>query len=375
MYKRQLHTARECEWKLNMMNALIALCVLLGCLNEQLVEVGGEVGYEPGQRSVLSAHNCYPYHGMWSERIGNAISTGYPISIEQDLCWVEDECGEWRSLVAQNGPFDGDEPSLDEHFFERVRVDVEASIEQAKANPEVRSDWPMVVLDLDFKNSAKEHIEFVYALLSRYSHWLTSVPKNTDIQVGEPLRVAPIMVLVGGIQVFQDVFYNDIEVGDPVIAFGRARTEGIDTAEMSDKERQVFQTQVPVEELLKQPANNFHRWWNNSWHMIEAGGPTRANSWDSKEQARLVELVNHAHSLGYFIRFYTINGHSDIDSVTGGYSNGYNTGSLTNAQVRWNAQINAGVDFIASDQYQLFHQYRESMHENRSSSTGADKER
>ena len=38
-------------------------------------------------RPMLDAHNCYPYDGRWADRIDRALSTGFPISIEQDLAW------------------------------------------------------------------------------------------------------------------------------------------------------------------------------------------------------------------------------------------------------------------------------------------------
>jgi hypothetical protein len=53
-----------------------------------------------------------------------------------------------------------------------------------------------------------------------------------------------------------------------------------------------------------------------------------------------------------WIRFYTLNGHDAAGSQ--GWHAGYNFGSLAAAQVRWRAARDAGVDFIATDQYEAF---------------------
>src|SRR5215831_19723343 len=76
----------------------------------------------PGTRVVLDAHNCYPYDGRWANRIDRALSTGTPLAIEQDLVWFHG-----RSLVAHENPT-GDEPTMREYFFERIRPIVDAAL-------------------------------------------------------------------------------------------------------------------------------------------------------------------------------------------------------------------------------------------------------
>jgi hypothetical protein len=56
-------------------------------------------------------------------------------------------------------------------------------------------------------------------------------------------------------------------------------------------------------ELVTRPASNYRRWWNNSWYEVEEGGEARAGAWTRAEMNRLKALVNHAHELGYWIRF------------------------------------------------------------------------
>ncbi|MBO6738897.1 MAG: hypothetical protein JJ916_03470 [Phycisphaerales bacterium] len=321
-------------------------------------------GYEPGERSLLSAHNCYPYAGMWVERIDRALATGYPISIEQDLCWADhDGDGIPASIVAHNGPFDGGEPSLAEHFFERVRADVEASIVRAESDPGERDGWPMIVLDLDIKDDEPGHIEAIHRTLQRYQDWLTTAPRAASVSERRSLEVGPIMVLLTGTPDQRRVFHDDLEQGAPILAFGRRRASGPDTSGMSAEQKRHARVEFPPSEMIDTPADNFHRWWNNSWHVVEAGGANGAGDWTPAEAERLRALVEHAHEMGYFIRFYTINGHSKADGAVFGYSGGYNTGSIEAARVRWQAQLEAGVDLIATDQYRLFDECRDAMGE------------
>ena len=66
--------------------------------------------------------------------------------------------------------------------------------------------------------------------------------------------------------------------------------------------------------------------------------------------SRLRALVDHAHQLGYWIRFYTLDGFPAGNQQ--GWFNGYNFGNLEAARTRWKAAIDAGVNLIASDQYE-----------------------
>jgi hypothetical protein len=68
--------------------------------------------------------------------------------------------------------------------------------------------------------------------------------------------------------------------------------------------------------------------------------------------ARLQALVTRAHSLGYWIRFYTLDGFTPEQGKQNGWFESYNFGSLESAQQRWQAAVDAGVDLIATDQYE-----------------------
>jgi hypothetical protein len=107
---------------------------------------------------------------------------------------------------------------------------------------------------------------------------------------------------------------------------------------------------LPAETLLTEAPTNYRRWWNNSWYEVEEGGQPHAGAWTPADAARLRALVDHAHQLGYWIRFYTLDGFSN--GKAHGWFDSYNFGSLQAARVRWRASIDAGVNLIASDQYE-----------------------
>lgn len=344
--------------------AVISLLIAPAAIAAAAIEATGEEPLDlpanpvvPGQRALLSAHNCYPYHGVWNDRIDRALATGLPIAIEQDLCWVEHD-GAMRSVVAHNGPFDGTETSLEAYFFSRVVPIAEAAIERAHDDPAERSAWPLVVLDLDLKDHDLAHVREVERTLRRHQPLLTHAVRGDTITDRGPLVAGPVLVLVGSRETHRAVFHDGVPVGGSIIAFGQRRSKGPDVAGLEKNQRAERIAGFPASAMIDSPADNFHRWWNNSWHVVEAGGAPQAGKWTRRDADRLAEIVDHAHSLGYFIRFYTVNGHAPADAAVGGYSQGYNTGSLEAARVRWRAMLDAGVDFIATDQYRRFAETR-----------------
>jgi hypothetical protein len=54
--------------------------------------------------------------------------------------------------------------------------------------------------------------------------------------------------------------------------------------------------------------------------------------------------------LGFWIRFYTLDGFSQKDDR--GWDSGYNFGSREAVEQRWKAALAAGVNLIATDQYE-----------------------
>ena len=290
----------------------------------------------PGSRTLMDAHNCYPYFEWWSDRIDRALSAGTPLAIEQDLGWYTDEkTGKSKSLVTHGEPYTGEEPTMDQYFFERVRPIVEKALKQGN-----HGDWPLITLNLDFKDNRPEHIAAVLELLRKYQAWLTSAGKAEESTVLQALDVKPILVLTGEADAQQAVFFDSLKPGERVLAFGAIHTENKDG-------------QAAPEVLGAEKASNYRRWWNNPWNVVEAAGQAHAGAWTPEKAKRLHDLVERAHANGLWIRFYTLDGSEKADLSRYGWFHDYNFGSLEAARVRWRAAIEAHVDYVASDQYEL----------------------
>src|SRR5580698_3369166 len=147
----------------------------------------------PGSRTVMDAHNCYPYFEWWGDRIDRALSAGTPLAIEQDLGWHTDAATGKSWSVVTHGEFTtGDEPTMEHYFFDKVRPIVEKALKDGN-----RADWPLITLNLDFKDNKPEHLAAVLALLRKYQAWLTTSVKGAEATDVQPLDVKPILVLTG----------------------------------------------------------------------------------------------------------------------------------------------------------------------------------
>jgi len=280
-------------------------------------------GFMPGERVVIETHNCYPYNGMWADRIDRTLSTGPPVAIELDQAYYEDpKTGTSHGVLAHGQPCTGTEPTLRDYFFEKVRPAVEKALDA-----EDRAGWPLYTINTnDFRGGGEAMIREFWALLGEYEAWLCTTPKLEDPEAVAPIDVKPILVLMNGGRLQTKVFYDELPVGGRLRAFGSARR---------------------TNPLPK--ATNFRRWLNHSWRYIENGEQTQAGDWTAEEAERLKTMVDNAHKQGYWIRFYTLNGHSPLLSING-WNPSYNFGSEEAVKIRWKACIEAGVDFIATDQ-------------------------
>ena len=109
---------------------------------------------------------------------------------------------------------------------------------------------------------------------------------------------------------------------------------------------------APPEQLLAEKPTNYRRWWNSSWAAVEEGGQAKAEEWTDADDARLRTLVRHAHAAGSWIRFYTLDGFSAAENR--GWDQSYNFGSREAVALRWKAAVAAGVNLIATDQFEDF---------------------
>jgi hypothetical protein len=109
-----------------------------------------------------------------------------------------------------------------------------------------------------------------------------SAPKTADPLHLEPLDVRPVLVLTGESDAQKVVFYDRLPVGRRLLLFGAVRTNTKDFS-------------APPEVLAPDPADNYHRWWNNSWRVVESAGQENAGPWTEAKEKRLAELVRYAH--------------------------------------------------------------------------------
>lgn len=292
---------------------------------------------------VLDAHNCYPYQGRWADRIDRALAAGFPVSIEQDLAWHRTGHGEGNVVLSHEPRTTGSEPSLRDYFFERVRP----IVEKALADND-RARWPLIVLHFDFKSTEPPLLHAVWSLLGEYENWITTAVKTPDPQQLSPLDAKPILVITEESDEQEAVFFKQVPVGARLRVFGSAHDHAPQTG--SRQHRIHLAATMPPEELLAERPTNYRRWWNNSWYVVEEGGQQRAGAWTDADDRRLRALVDHAHRLGYWIRFYTLDGFSPSEGR--GWDSDYNFGSRDAVLARWRAALAAGVNFIATDQYE-----------------------
>jgi len=303
----------------------------------------------PGARVMLDAHNAYPYNGRFGDRIDRVLATRLPVAIEQDLVWRPGADGKpGRSIVSHGEPFDGNEPSLREYFFERIRPIVEKALREG--NP---ADWPLITLNLDLKTNEPEHHRALWDLLGTYEPWLTTAVRTPDGSRPAPLDVKPVLVLTGESDAQAVSFHDEIPAGARLRLFG-AMPIGPAAADAATRDRVMKQFWTDLPRMTLPRATNYRRWWNAPWSVVEFGGQAQAADWTPEDMARLRTLVDRAHKAGLFVRMWTVNGHPPADEKEQGWSPGYNVGGLGAAQQRWRAAVEAGVDFIATDQYEAF---------------------
>jgi hypothetical protein len=318
-----------------------ALLLCVG-LSSPLAAAPGVTAATPGSRSIMDAHNCYPYFEWWGDRIERALSAGTPLAIEQDLLWYTDaKTGKSWSVLSHGAPISGTgaELTMDKYFFEKVRPVMERALKSGD-----KSQWPLITLNLDFKTEEPDHLKAVWELLSKYQDWITTAPREADESAMQPLDVKPLLVLTGESDAQAKIFEDHVPVGGKLLVFGAVHSNN--------------QNPMAAPDMIEAgKPSNYRRWWNNPWSVVEEGGQTKAGDWTKEDDTRLRSLVKYAHSQNLWIRFYTLDGATTPELSANGWFRSYDFGTLASAKVRWHAAYEAGVDYIASDQYEKLGAY------------------
>ena len=303
-------------------------------------------GFLPGQRVLLDAHNCYPYKTLYADRVTRALATGTPLGIEMDLGWCTlPDPAAARVVVVHGAKCAGNEPTLREYFFDNVKTVVEAALKEGN-----KGNWPIITLNInDLRGDDPAFAPAVWNLLGEYESWLCTAVKTDNPADVSPLDVKPVLVLTSGEDKAVKAFFDSVPVGGRLRAFGGAKT----VTPAKDEKAQESLEAPDLSKVLPEKASNFRRWWNHSWQDIEKEGQRHAGEWTPEKAARLKAFVDHAHKMGYWVRFYTLNGVGML-GLANGWGPDYDFGSLDAAKIRWKAAAQAGVDFIATDQYEEF---------------------
>lgn len=297
-------------------------------------------------RVWLHAHNCYPDEGRGADRLARALAaTRGTLAIEQDVVW---DARRRQPVVSHDTDLDGAEPTLEAHFFEALAPRLDRALAARDT-----SAWPLVVLHLDFKTNEPDHHAAIWALLGRYERWLTTAPRVAS-SAPQPFSLGPLLVLTEQGEGQERVFHDAVPVGGRLRLFGTVPAPS-GAGDEPPEVRMAKAVAIAPDVLIPSGATNYRRWTNHAWAVVEAGGPPRAGAWTTADFGRLRDLVARAHSLGLWLRFYTLNGHEPNDA---GWSEGYNFGAPEAVRPRWHAAIEAGVDFIATDQYEAFSEAR-----------------
>jgi len=330
--------------------SLVALSITLALASFSARAQGPDLDFLNHNQPILDAHNCYPYEGQWSDRIQRALNSGFPVSIEQDLAWyVDPATGKGRVVVSHTPHPTGKEPTLEDYFFKQVSPVVEKAIAENK-----RNQWPLIVLHFDFKDNQAPLLRAVWQVLGKHEDWLSTAVKTGDPNTLSPIDRKPILVVTEEANEQQKVFYDDLPVGARLRLFGSAHTRPM-PANMTKQQLAHWQVTATPEELVAGKPTNYRRWWNGTWYEVEEGGEPRAGDWTKADDDRLRALVDHAHKMGYWVRFYALDGFAPADDQGWGMS--YNFGSREAVIPRWKAAIAAGVNFIATNQYEALATY------------------
>lgn len=272
------------------------------------------------RRWFLNAHNCYPDRGRGADRFERARQAGLS-AFELDLVWSE-PLG--RTVISHERKLTGQEPALDSHFARFLL-------------PELRQlppEQPGLLLLLDFKTDHPGPPGEVRSLLLRYRDLVTANGARGDAPTSTPLRYRPLTVLLTGHAAAIARYEAAVADGEPFLAMGNR-----EPAERRFREE--------IAEYFPQPATVFYRVFNFQWIHIEREPNSKAGAFTAAEESRLRSLVETARQEGYWLRAWNLN------ATSRAWSEEHNFGGPAALLERWRAALEAGVDMVATDEYDL----------------------
>jgi hypothetical protein len=252
----------------------------------------------------ISAHNCYAENRTDNPRLTEALALGID-NIEIDLGW--DDAAKQIIVGHDAKP----RPGI---AYPRLETSLFPALESHFKTP--RQDGAPTVLTIDWKTGRPEAVEQFKKLLDAHAEWFSSAPKSAD----SPLTTRRLTVCFSGTEAAKDAYDAMVPVGGTYRAFRDRVVSGTYEADVA--------AYVPANSTAYFRFLAFH------WGAIERGGPPSAGEWTP------------AHRRGFRVRIYCLNGHS------GPLGGSYRFADQSTARARWLAAAAAGVDWVASDEYQ-----------------------
>ena len=275
----------------------------------------GASAADPPRPLPIAAHNCYPADRADNPRLAEALALGID-NIEIDLGW--DDAAR-RLIVGHDAE---PRPGV---AYPRPETSLIPALEAHLGSP--RADGAPTLLTIDWKTGRPEAVRQFRDLLDAHPDWFSSAPKSAE----SPLTPRRLTVCFSGSEAAKDAYDALIPAGGTYRAF-RDRVGG-------GRYEAEFAAYVP------EASTAYLRFLALPWGAIEKGGPPRAEDWTRDEADRLRALVALAHRRGFRVRFYSLNGH------TGPPGGSYRFADDAAARVRWVAAAEAGVDWVAGDEY------------------------
>ncbi len=260
----------------------------------------------------FNAHNCYPHQGRGADRLERARALGLK-AVELDLAWSP---ARGRAVISHETKLQGGEPTLEEYFFGPLDAELRA----------IPRGTPAWLLLLDFKSDHAGPVEEVLRLLSQRRALVTTAADQLDW--------GPLTVILTGNNRAIAQFEKLSAAGGPYLAMG-------------NREPPERKFREEVAGYIPEPATAFYRVFNFEWKHVEREPNDRAGAWRPAERARLGELVRAAHRKGYWLRAWTLN------ATATDWGTSQRFGARQALLERWRAAEQAGVEMIATDEYEL----------------------